>query len=145
MRKRCILVVEDDEHFGRQLVDLLQFLGHEVTWAKTGPEGLDGFVRKRADLVLVDLMIPGMNGVVLVRKLRSIRGGATVPVLMMSAVYRNPRMFERELRALNVLEFLAKPFSLIDLGRTIGVILDEDTALEGIERLTGGLHKILGR
>jgi DNA-binding response OmpR family regulator len=125
-----ILVVEDDPHFGRQIVDLFGFHGYEVALADHGILALDQFRSVGADLIITDLMLPQMSGVDFVRELRSSREGSEVPVIMMSAVYKNPRMFEKELRALNVLEFLAKPFSLIELGRKVDAILDEKVAAD---------------
>jgi CheY-like chemotaxis protein len=121
-----ILIVEDDPHFGRQLADLFDFLGFEPHVAASGPEGVSAFEAGGMALVLTDLMLPLMNGVEVVRRIRALPGGDVVPVLMMSAVYKNPKMFEKELRELGILEFLAKPFSLIDLGRKVSTLLDDD-------------------
>lgn len=120
-----ILIVEDDPHFGRQLLDLFDFLGFTPQVAASGPEGVAAFEAGGVDLLLTDLMLPLMNGVEVVRRIRKLPGGDVVPVLMMSAVYKNPKMFEKELRELGVLEFLAKPFSLIDLGRKVSTVLDD--------------------
>ena len=125
-----ILVVEDDPHFGRQLVDLFGFHGYDVTLSERGGEALDRFQKGGADLIVTDLMLPQMSGVDFVKKLRSAPDGRDVPVIMMSAIYKNPKMFEQELRTLNVKEFLAKPFSLIDLGRKVDAILDERVSAE---------------
>ena len=128
MRQR-ILVVEDDPHFGQQLADLFEFHGYEVEVAGDGPAGVEAFEHRGASLLLVDIMLPGMGGVELVRCIRGLQGGGAVPTLLMSAIYKNPRMFERELRELRVLEFLAKPFSLIDLGRRVDALLDAELEL----------------
>lgn len=126
-----ILVVEDDPHFGRQLADLFGFHGYEVALAGHGAAALTEFQKGGVDLILTDLMLPQMSGVDFVKRLRGGGGdGAEVPVIMMSAIYKNPKMFESELRTLNVLEFLAKPFSLIDLGRKVDAILDEKVAAD---------------
>ncbi len=127
--KQRILVVEDDPHFGQQLTDLFEFHAYEVEVAPDGPAGVEAFERRSADLLLVDIMLPGMGGVEVVRCVRGLRGGDRVPTLLMSAVYKNPKMFEKELRELGILEFLAKPFSLIDLGRKVDAILDAELEL----------------
>ncbi len=127
---QCILVVEDDPHFGRQLVDLFHFQGYEVELAIKASDALEIFASHDVDLILTDLMLPQMGGVDFIKLLRTRPGGDDVPVVMMSAVYKNPRLFERELRSLGVFEFLPKPFSLIDLGRKIDAILDRSLSLE---------------
>jgi len=125
-----ILVVEDDPHFGRQLVDLFGFHGYDVELAENGAAALHRFEESGADLILTDLMLPRMSGVDLIKQLRARPEGGAVPVIMMSAIYKNPKMFEAELRSLNVLEFLAKPFSLIDLGRKVDAILDDSVSAD---------------
>jgi len=125
MSGKSILVVEDDIHFGKQIVDLFTFLGFEATLVGNGREAVERFQRGSFDLVLSDLMLPEMNGVDVIKAIRQMPHGVGVPVLMMSAVYRNPKLFMRELKELNVVEFLAKPFSIVDLGRRIGAVLDK--------------------
>jgi len=120
-----ILLVEDDPHFGKQLVDLFQFLGYRTLLATSGEEALTAFEKGPYSFILCDIMLPGMSGVDVIEKLRALRGGAAVPVMLMSAVYKNPRLFQRELRRLNVLEFLPKPFSVIDVGRKVSAVLDQ--------------------
>lgn len=121
-----ILIVEDDPHFGQQLVDLFEYLGYPLRLETTGPGAVAACRRDDVALLLTDLMLPLMSGVEVVRKVRAIPGRQELPVLMMSAVYKNPKLFERELRELGVLEFLAKPFSLVDLGRKVAAILDDE-------------------
>jgi CheY-like chemotaxis protein len=139
-----ILIIEDDPHFGRQLVDLLGFHGYGVVLAPDGPAGVEAFEAQDVDLVLADLMLPGMGGVDVIKCIRGLPRGAEVPVLLMSAVYKNPRMFEKELRQLGILEFLAKPFSLIDLGRKVDAILDQalDIAAEEARVTATGSWKL---
>ena len=124
MAGETILVVEDDLHFGRQITDLFGFLGYEPHLVANGRAALEVFAERPFDFILCDLMLPEMNGIDVVKKVRALPGGDAVPVMMMSAVYRNPKLFQRELRSLGVIEFLPKPFSIIDLGRRVGAILD---------------------
>lgn len=122
-----ILLVEDDPHFGKQLVDLFQFLGYRTSLATSGEQALQGFSESPYDFVLCDIMLPGMSGVDVIEKLRALPKGDQVPVMLMSAVYKNPRLFQRELRRLGVLEFLPKPFSVIDVGRKVGAVLEGES------------------
>jgi len=124
MGKRSILVVEDDVHFGKQIVDLFGFLGYRAELVSNGRDAVSTFQRGSFDLVLSDLMLPEMNGVDVIKAIRGMSHGVAVPVLMMSAVYRNPKLFQRELKDLGIIEFLPKPFSIVDLGRRVGVVLE---------------------
>ena len=77
-----ILVVEDEESYRDPLAYLLRKEGFEVSVAATGPGAIEEYDRGGADLVLLDLMLPGMSGTEVCRQLR-VRG--TVPVIMLTA------------------------------------------------------------
>jgi two-component system, OmpR family, response regulator RegX3 len=77
-----ILVVEDEESFSDPLSYLLRKEGYEVSVAETGPMALEDFDRTGADLVLLDLMLPGLSGVDVCRALRH---RSSVPVIMLTA------------------------------------------------------------
>jgi two-component system response regulator RegX3 len=77
-----ILVVEDEISFSDPLSYLLRKEGYEVAVAETGPEALEDFDRAGADLVLLDLMLPGLSGT---EVCRAIRQRSNVPVIMLTA------------------------------------------------------------
>ena len=77
-----ILIVEDEESYSEPLAYMLKKEGYEAFVAATGPEGIDTFERGGADLVLLDVMLPGMSGVDVCRELRSRSG---VPIIMLTA------------------------------------------------------------
>jgi two-component system response regulator RegX3 len=77
-----ILIVEDEESFSDPLSYLLKKEGYDVAVADTGPDGLAEFDKNGADLVLLDLMLPGLSGVDVCRALRQ---RSSVPVIMLTA------------------------------------------------------------
>ncbi len=77
-----ILVVEDEISFSDPLSYLLRREGYEVAVAETGPDALEEFDRAGADLVLLDLMLPGLSGVDVCRVIRQ---KSSVPVIMLTA------------------------------------------------------------
>ena len=77
-----ILVVEDEESFSDPLSYLLRKEGYEVSVAATGVQALEEFDRSGADVVLLDLMLPGLSGTDVCRQLRS---HSNVPVIMLTA------------------------------------------------------------
>ncbi|MBK8869259.1 MAG: response regulator transcription factor [Dermatophilaceae bacterium] len=77
-----ILVVEDEESFSDPLSYLLRKEGYSVAVAATGPEALSEFEKNGADLVLLDLMLPGIPGVEVCRQLRT---RSAVPIIMLTA------------------------------------------------------------
>ena len=77
-----VLVVEDEESFSLPLTYLLEQEGFEVAVAETGPDALSAFDRGGADIVLLDLMLPGLSGTEVCRQLRQ---RSSVPVIMLTA------------------------------------------------------------
>ena len=79
-----ILVVEDEKAISRIIVDNLIFEGYEVLAAADGPTGLELALSDRADLILLDIMLPGgLNGYDICRQMRE--QGLTTPVIMLTA------------------------------------------------------------
>ncbi|MFI6942856.1 two-component system response regulator CseB [Streptomyces sp. NPDC050418] len=77
-----VLVVEDDEVIRRSVQLALERYGYEVTVAGDGLDGLDAFRAGQQDLLILDVMLPGLDGIGLCRRIRE---ESLVPVLMMSA------------------------------------------------------------
>jgi two-component system response regulator RegX3 len=77
-----ILIVEDEESFSDPLSYLLRKEGYDVAVSETGPDGLAEFDKNGADLVLLDLMLPGLSGIDVCRTLRQ---RSSVPVIMLTA------------------------------------------------------------
>jgi DNA-binding response OmpR family regulator len=76
-----ILIVDDDVKLCRLIRDYLEPLGYAVTAAHTGPEGLEAAAREQFSAIILDVMLPGMNGFDVLRNLRAI---SNVPVLMLT-------------------------------------------------------------
>ena len=77
-----ILIVEDEESYREPLVYQLTREGYDVEAAETGEEGLELFTRGGADLVLLDVMLPGIDGIALCRRIRE---QSRVPIIMLTA------------------------------------------------------------
>jgi len=133
-----ILIVEDDKHFASQLGELLEFHGHEPELTHTGRDGLTAFEARPPDMVLLDVMLPEMHGIRVLEHIRELPQGVDVPVLLMSAVYRSERHFGPDIQRLGVLGFLAKPFSLLEIGRRIDDLIDDpDGGRQRVRSLVG--------
>jgi DNA-binding response OmpR family regulator len=77
-----LLVIDDDRKLCRLIGDYLAPLGYEISLAHTGPEGLDSVVAGDFDAVILDVMLPGMDGF---EVLKGIRHHSDIPVLMLTA------------------------------------------------------------
>jgi len=80
-----ILVVDDDPHVARTLVDLLGFHGHEAERAESGEQGLERLQQKAFDLVILDVRLPGMSGFETCARIRETIG-PSLPVIMLTAL-----------------------------------------------------------
>ena len=104
-----ILLVEDDREIARIIQSTLTKEGYFVTWASTGIEGLEDFSAGNYSLVLVDWMIPEMDGLTLIEHIRL---QSDVPIIMISAKSEEADKVEG-LQGAD--DYLAKPFSLEEL------------------------------
>jgi CheY-like chemotaxis protein len=80
-----ILVVEDNERNLKLLRDVLEYAGYDVRVARTGEDGVTLAVKEPPDLVLMDLQLPGIDGMEALRQLRASPRTADVPVVAVTA------------------------------------------------------------
>jgi two-component system response regulator RegX3 len=113
-----LLVIEDEESFSETLRYMLSREGFEVAVADTGLDGLAQFDRAGADLVLLDLMLPGMPGT---EVCRSLRQRSDVPVIMLTA--RDSEVDKVVGLELGADDYVTKPFSSRELVARIRAVL----------------------
>lgn len=113
-----VLVVEDDPTVAEVVVAYLEREGYRVTWEADGAAGLDRALRDRPDLVVLDLMLPSLDGIEVCRQLRA---ASSVPVVMLTARGGEvDRVLGLEIGADDYLE---KPFSPRELVARIRAVL----------------------
>jgi two-component system response regulator RegX3 len=113
-----VLVVEDEESFSDALSYMLRREGYEVEVAETGPDALMAFDRSGADLVLLDLMLPGLSGTEVCRELR-VR--SKVPIIMVTA--RDTEVDKVVGLELGADDYVTKPFSSRELIARVRAVL----------------------
>jgi two-component system response regulator RegX3 len=113
-----ILVVEDEESFSDALGYMLRKEGFEVATAGTGPDGVAEFDRGGADLVLLDLMLPGLSGIEVCRQLRQ---RSDVPVIMLTA--KDAEVDKVVGLEIGADDYVTKPFSARELVARIRAVL----------------------
>jgi CheY-like chemotaxis protein len=121
MRRR-ILLIEDEAHI-REIaqISLERAGGFEVLTAASGEEGVRLAARERPDAVLVDVMMPGMDGPATVQQLRRDDRTAAIPVVFLTAKIQPP---ERErLLSLGVAGIVPKPFDPLELPASVAAAL----------------------
>ncbi len=127
-----LLVVDDTEVNRDLLARRLRALGHEVTMAVNGREALELLAARPIDLVLLDIMMPEMDGFQVLERMRQDAALRTVPVIMISAVDE----IDSVARAieLGAADYLPKPFNAVVLRARVTATL-EKKRLEDAERL----------
>ncbi len=121
-----ILVVEDDERIRSSMRLALEGEGHDVVDVASGEEAIDAFARDPTDLVLLDLMLPGMDGF---DTCRSIRRASAVPVIMVTA-RSDTHDVVAGLEA-GADDYVTKPFVAKELGARIRALLRRTRAADG--------------
>jgi len=117
-----ILVVDDRAANRDLLVAILGYAGYRVETAESGTEGIDAALAAPPDAILMDVMMPGVDGITAIRRLRAEASTANVPII---AVTASGRPAEREfcLEA-GADDFLAKPFQAAELETMLARVLD---------------------
>ncbi len=128
-----ILVVDDEPKIVEICRDYLQAAGFDVVQADDGLRGLDAARRERPDLVVLDLMLPGMDGLDVCRRLRR---ESNVPIIMLTArVEEADRLVGLELGAD---DYLTKPFSPRELVARVRTVLRRGTGAAPVEMIRVG-------
>jgi two-component system, OmpR family, response regulator RegX3 len=113
-----VLVVEDEESYSDALTYMLRKEGFEVSVANTGPDALAEFDRAGADIVLLDLMLPGLPGTEVCRQIRMT---SSVPVIMVSA--KDDEVDKVVGLELGADDYVTKPYSPRELVARIRAVL----------------------
>ncbi len=126
-----ILVVEDDLDIQELLKNFLQEAGYEVILASDGTEALSIFSSSQSDLVLLDVMLPKIDGFAVCELIRK---QSQVPVIMLTALSGE----EEQILGLDlqVDDYITKPFSMPILIRKIAAVLRRSSVLQGDEHKT---------
>jgi two-component system, OmpR family, response regulator RegX3 len=113
-----VLVVEDEESFSDALSYMLRREGFDAVVARTGPEALEEFDRTGADIVLLDLMLPGLPGTEVCRALRA---KSSVPIIMLTA--KDGEIDKVVGLELGADDYVTKPYSARELVARIRAVL----------------------
>ncbi len=114
-----ILVVEDEEAIRSGLIDVFVFHGYEVDSAATGPEGLEKALTGKFDLILLDIMLPGMDGYQICNEIRN--QDRDQPIIMLTAKTSDEEIIQG--LKLGADDYVAKPFSIQQLLLRVEAVL----------------------
>lgn len=114
-----VLVVDDDEMMREVLGATLESGGYEVRYAASAEQAVEQLITQRVSLVLMDLMMPGLDGIAATREIRALPNCRSVPIIVVSG--HGNRDSVRSSRAVGANDFLVKP-------------VDQDRLLEKVRR-----------
>lgn len=125
-----ILLMEDDTDIAEMVKDYISKEGYNITLAENGAEGLEKFKQERFDLILLDIMMPIMDGYETLGKIREF---SKVPVIMLTA--RGTQMDKVIGFNKGCDDYVVKPFDLVELTLRIKAILKRGNYIETISNL----------
>lgn len=138
--KGSILLVEDNERLAAMLRSLLESRGHRVETAGDGDAALAQLQAQRFDLLVLDLKLPGLNGVELLKRVRHSAALKELPVVIMTGAFRG-EAYARAAEKLGVKAYLEKPFGKDDFLNAVQGALEEGPARKEISRLLLELYR----
>jgi len=113
-----ILVVDDEVKILKMVSDYLTAVGFDVSGVSDGIEALNAFEKKQFDLIVLDYMLPGIDGIEIIRKIRK---NSSIPIIMLTArVEESDKLMGLEIGAD---DYMVKPFSLKELAARIRAVL----------------------
>src|SRR5204862_221251 len=116
-----ILAVDDERHVVRLIEVNLARAGYEVTAASDGREALEQIAQSRPDLVILDVMMPHMDGFEVLRNLRTNPETSRIPVIMLTVKAQDADIFHGYATGANA--YLTKPFSPMELLAAVNALL----------------------
>jgi CheY-like chemotaxis protein len=118
-----ILIIEDEAANRDPMIHMLEAEGYEVCWAKTGSRGLELMASERVDLVLLDMMLPDMNGWEIARRKLSNPKTAPIPLIVISGMSSEEIRAHTETNPMaSVLVIFGKPPDMPDFLKAISHI-----------------------
>lgn len=122
--KKTILIVDDEELITKSTAMALDFFNYKVYYELNGQKGIDRANEIMPDAILLDIMMPGMDGWEVLKRLKDDEGTKNIPVIIFTAKeYSNAKLIARSKGAFN---FIAKPFEPEELDFVLKSIFDND-------------------
>ncbi len=118
-----ILSVEDDVDLQQVFAYVFKKKGWDVEYAYDGKDGLEKAKALKPELILLDMMLPGLNGIEVIEALKADENTRTIPVIVMTAYPSDESFLRSAVIAMGAVEYLAKPVRVDDLIKTIERLL----------------------
>ncbi|ASC70170.1 response regulator [Halomicronema hongdechloris C2206] len=122
MDKKHILIIDDEADIRESTQMCLEIIGEwEVSVASSGYEGLIKAAEEKPDIILLDVMMPGMDGLATLQKLRENSQTAQIPIILLTAKARSSE--QRQFNQLDIVAVITKPYDPYSLSDRISEFL----------------------
>ncbi len=108
-----VLVIEDDAHIWKMIEYKLKKEKHDLTWASDGLKAMEALEAMKPDLIISDIMVPYMDGIQILKKIKKMDNLKDIPVIMLTSKAQEDDII-RGLE-LGAQDYMAKPFSPAEL------------------------------
>jgi diguanylate cyclase (GGDEF)-like protein len=133
------LIIDDDELMRMMIAEALVPLGFTIIEAEDGELGVKTFLQHAPDLVFLDLLMPGINGIEVCRQLRSTLQGRTVPIVMVTG--QDDRESINQSFQAGATDFISKPIHWPMLSHRVRFIMQSASAMRDIVQSEARLHQ----
>jgi DNA-binding response OmpR family regulator len=123
--KKYILLVDDDQDFAKVVRIYFERSGFELGWASSGRKALKAIDSRQPDAMILDVMMPRMNGVEVCRDIRAKMGLRRLPIVVLSALPNED--IEKEIISLGADLYLTKPIGMQDLVDQVKSVIPRST------------------
>lgn len=128
--QKTVLIIEDEKFLREALVDILRFKKFLTLEAKNGKDGLNIALSKHPELILLDIIMPEMDGVALLKKIREDAWGEKVPVIILTNLSATSEQLTNNADTQNPTQYLIKSdWKLYDIVKKVEEILKAQNTL----------------
>ncbi len=121
-----VLIIEDEEEIREEISDILRFEGQKTVACSTGEEGLKEALSSTPDIILCDILMPGMDGFEVLSQIKKNPSTAMVPFIFITAMAERPKL--RKGMEMGADDYLVKPFSRDELLKAVGTRIQKSKA-----------------
>lgn len=122
---KIILIVDDNIEFREMMADYFKDVGYTVELAGNGKEGIAKARAIRPDVIILDVMMPDMGGIEVLRELQSYEETLSIPVMVVTGTYFDKNMYELFKIESNCKEFLSKTTELSIIQKKVELLLSK--------------------
>ena len=127
MAKKTVMIVDDDHIILRVIADILDKEGYKVITALDGPEALRKLKKAKPDLILLDVLMPGMSGIDLLKKIRANPKLKNLNIVILT-ILTFTRAQKKALKKFKILSYIHKPFDNKELVKMVNKMIKKSKA-----------------